>query len=253
MAPIAAFSARRDPTLAGDPSDGCLHPLAVGREREVVRGAKAVDDERDTIRRLKAIEKSFDGGPQRDHPLEADVQPIDEQDDQPAARRPVVRGVRRRESHFRCGRPCAWNIAVSAVGREGDPFGADDAPPLAVDVDDEVGGPEAEHRPAVAVDDGHVNGDDFDAALKPRRLLILGMRNQDGQRHRHCGGDMKAWTAREESGFHHDGIQSTRLAEPNRARDPGRGNDCTQKPRRGDRGYVIRATGAADRGTRATV
>ena len=53
------------------------------------------------------------------------------------------------------------------------PFGADDPTPVAIHVDDEVARLQIEDRTSVAVDDRDVDGDHLDAALEPRRLLIL--------------------------------------------------------------------------------
>jgi hypothetical protein len=57
---------------------------------------------------------------------------------------------------------------------------ADDASPATVDFHDKIVGPQIPDWASIVIDNSDVNGDDFDAALESRRLLILRLRGLRG-------------------------------------------------------------------------
>ncbi len=157
--------------LPDDRRERALHTLVIGRERHAGGRAEAGRDHRQAVGRLEPVDESLDRSPVRVHPLEADVRAIDEQHDETP--RPGVSfdeyGSGAATTRAASCTPEAAGVAgVSAIHSA-----ADDASPATVDFHDKVARLQIEDRTSVAVNDRDVDGDDFDAALEPRRLLIL--------------------------------------------------------------------------------
>ena len=156
---VATRAARREPQ-AYHPRDRFLQAPAIGGKRRRRRAARSEADHGDAVGRLQMIDEPVDGAPDGDSAAESDVRLIDDEHDQPAPRRMFVgRIAGRKRRRIRSGRR-----------HERNPFGAHDAPRPAVDLDDEVLGPQIGHRAALSVHDTHVDRGELDARLEDRRL-----------------------------------------------------------------------------------
>jgi hypothetical protein len=123
----------------------------------------------------------------RDYAAGPDVRLVDGEQNQPAARC-VVRGVSRWD---RCWRRVDRASPSRCSRRDSNPLRRHNRAPLAIHFDSEISRPQIRDGPAVAVDDRDVDRDDFDAALEPGRLLILGIRRLRSDK-RYGKDDMKS-------------------------------------------------------------
>ena len=163
--------------LADHAADGLLDAFAVRREGR--RGsADAKAGHRHAVRRRQAIDERVRRLGNRQCAAEPDVRLVDGHDDQAAAGGTLVGAVPvRRQRH----RGAGW------LRRERDPFGRHDAPRVAVDADDKVGGRQVGDRLAAIVDDRDVERGDFDRRLKARlrRRLLRVHGPAEAERHVH--------------------------------------------------------------------